>query len=137
MRRVRWVAGALAALLVLPLFLGGLAYAGLTYAAEPSPRFSSAPSPDGSLAGSRAGVGRTPPGRVLPPAAETPPPSSTPDSPEGSATPTPRRPDRPAEARQSLVPRGYDGPVVNVLPLGAGLLLTGLGIGFLALRLRR
>ncbi|MFI5658192.1 hypothetical protein [Streptomyces sp. NPDC051684] len=102
--------------------------AALSYAAEPSPH--------GSLAGSRAGVGRTPPGRelptpdttgaVLPPAATEPPP----------AVPQEPRPERTAPEPQAVGEPG-PGPLVDVLPLGAGLLLTGLGIGFLALRLRR
>ncbi|WP_353943512.1 hypothetical protein ABII15_18895 [Streptomyces sp. HUAS MG91] len=122
MRRLRWAAGTLAVLLVVPVVLGWVAYA-----AEPSPH--------GSLAGSRAGVGRTPPGRELPAPRESepvPPPTSEP-----AATPAPRDTERPAAARQTLVRRELGGPLVDVLPLGAGLLLTGLGLGFLALRLRR
>ncbi|WP_420034487.1 hypothetical protein ACN2WE_19920 [Streptomyces sp. cg28] len=128
MGRLRWAVGALAVLLALPLVLGGAVLPGSgAYAAEPSPHE--------SLAGSRAGVGRTPPGRELPAPekseTEAPPPS------EPAATPAPRDTERPSAARQSLVRRGLGGPLVNVLPLGAGLLLTGLGLGFLALRLRR
>ncbi|MER5947406.1 hypothetical protein ABT127_15165 [Streptomyces sp. NPDC001904] len=121
MGRLRWAAGALAVLLALPLFLGGVAYA-----AEPSPH--------GSLAGSRAGVGRTPPGRELPAPRESEP--VAPPS-EPAATPAPRDTERPSAVRRPVLRPGLGGPLVNVLPLGAGLLLTGLGLGFLALRLRR
>ncbi|MBO1333531.1 hypothetical protein J3486_20060 [Streptomyces sp. VRA16 Mangrove soil] len=62
--------------------------------------------------------------------------AAVPPSPAGTS-PAPRRTERPAAADQYVLPRGFDGPVVNVLPLGAGLLLTGLGLAFLALRLRR
>ncbi|MEV1019993.1 hypothetical protein [Streptomyces sp. NPDC050264] len=127
MQRLRWAAGlvvsALALFLIPPV----------AYAAEPSPH--------GSLAGSRAGVGRTPPGRPLPAPtfeeAVLPPPPARPEPPV-SATPVPSspRPERPATARRTEAARGT-GTLVNVVPLGAGLLLTGLGIGFLALRLRR
>ncbi|MFJ9176833.1 hypothetical protein [Streptomyces sp. NPDC102360] len=95
------------------------------------------PSPHGSLAGSRAGVGRTPPGRELPAPDTTgvavPPPAPTEPPPAVSQEP---RPERPTPARQAVGGPGAR-PLVNVLPLGAGLLLTGLGLGFLALRLRR
>ncbi|MEU6840987.1 hypothetical protein ABZ930_03830 [Streptomyces sp. NPDC046716] len=128
MGRLRWTAGTLAVLLALPLllFLVPGSPGDLAHAAEPSPRE--------SLAGSRAGVGRTPPGRELPAPEESepePPPS------EPAATPEPRDTERPSAARQPVVQRGLGGPLANVLPLGAGLLLTGLGIAFLALRLRR
>lgn len=47
------------------------------------------------------------------------------------------RPERPTAPEGQAVGEPGTGPLVNVLPLGAGLLLTGLGLGFLALRLRR
>ncbi|WP_338698489.1 hypothetical protein V2W30_20405 [Streptomyces sp. Q6] len=126
MRRGRWVAGLSVAAVLLVLWAG--AGAPLALAAEPSPH--------GSLAGSRAGVGRTPPGRTLPSPAVTedalpPPPAARTSAP---ASPTPRA-EQPNAARQTVLPDG--GRFVDVLPLGAGLLLTGLGLGFLALRLRR
>ncbi|MFJ4712966.1 hypothetical protein [Streptomyces sp. NPDC088785] len=62
-----------------------------------------------------------------------PPPPSEP----AATTPAARDTERPAAARQPVVRRGPGGPLADVLPLGAGLLLTGLGLGFLALRLRR
>ncbi|MEV5606923.1 hypothetical protein [Streptomyces sp. NPDC052225] len=135
MRRLRWVAGLSVAAALLALWAAAgtpAAYAagrGVAHAAEPSPH--------GSLAGSRAGVGRTPPGRTLPSPAVTedalPPPPAVAET-TAPASPTPRT-ERPNAARQTVLPGG--GRVVNILPLGAGLLLTGLGLGFLALRLRR
>ncbi|MEB8344178.1 hypothetical protein [Streptomyces endophyticus] len=119
-----------------PLFLAvPVVSVPLTYAAEP-PAYVAEPSPHGSLAGSRAGVGRTPPGRELPTPDTTGavlPPAPTEHPPAVSQEP---RPERPAPARQAVGEPGA-APLVNVLPLGAGLLLTGLGLGFLALRLRR
>ncbi|GAA2316280.1 hypothetical protein OKJ48_02875 [Streptomyces kunmingensis] len=95
------------------------------------------PSPDESLAGSRAGVGRTPPGRPLPvPGSDDPVFPSHPEAEPSESTPPNPRPERPAPAQQPTATGGTE-PLVNVVPLGAGLLLTGLGIGFLALRLRR
>lgn len=105
-----------------------LAPAAAAHAAEPDPH--------ASLAGSRAGVGRTPPGRPLPDpddedAAALPPPEAEPSV----STPPSTRPEPPPDAgRQTTATQS---PLGNVVPLGAGLLLTGLGIGFLALRLRR
>ncbi|MFD7294284.1 hypothetical protein ACFV9W_13445 [Streptomyces sp. NPDC059897] len=134
MGRLRWVAGLLFSV---PLFLA----VPVVPALPAAPSYAAEPSPHGSLAGSRAGVGRTPPGRelpapdtsgvVLPPAATDPPPAV-------SREPRPERPasERPDSARQAVGEPGAR-PLVNVLPLGAGLLLTGLGLGFLALRLRR
>jgi hypothetical protein len=42
-----------------------------------------------------------------------------------------------AEGDPAVAPFVPTGPVAQVLPLGAGLVLVGLGLGFLALRLRR
>ncbi|MGW2345805.1 hypothetical protein [Streptomyces sp. NPDC001661] len=129
MGRLRWVAGLLCSV---PLFLA----VPVVPAASAAPSYAAEPSPHGSLAGSRAGVGKTPPGRelpapdttgaVLPPAPVEPPPAVSQEP----------RPERTAPERQAVGEPGA-GPLVNVLPLGAGLLLTGLGLGFLALRLRR
>ncbi|WP_425831828.1 hypothetical protein [Streptomyces fractus] len=139
MRRRRWVAGLLSSV---PLFLA--VPVSLSYAAGPSSyvagphAYVAEPSPHGSLAGSRAGVGRTPPGRELPTPAATGvvlPPAATEPPPAVSREPRPERSAAPEE-RQAVGEPGA-GPLVNVLPLGAGLLLTGLGLGFLALRLRR
>ncbi|QNS05324.1 hypothetical protein [Streptomyces xanthii] len=134
------VTGALAAtLLVLTASLPAAAACALVSAvAQASPAYAAEPSPGASLAGTQAGEGRTPPGRPRPhptgPAALRPP---APPVEEPSATPT-HRPRPPAAARQqTVVPDDGTSPLVNVLPLGFGLLLTGLGLGFLALRLRR
>ncbi|MEU3374342.1 hypothetical protein ACFYM2_02630 [Streptomyces sp. NPDC006711] len=126
-------------------------------ATSPSPRASF---DDQHLAGSRAGVGRTRPGRIdaqypsvadasdpLTPALdETPPrpparipaPDTARPSPPPAPTPTaaPARPRLPR--RQSPQALSTDSDLrFHVLSLGAGLALTGLGLGFLALRLRR
>ncbi|MGW3203850.1 hypothetical protein [Streptomyces sp. NPDC001135] len=110
-------------------------------------------------AGSRAGEGRLRPGRPDGPAAEVegdddPVPTRAPDS---GRPEEPETADLPA-ATPSAVPHeaGLDpasapaqnaarqnenttGPVLQILPLGSGLVLIGLGLGlaFLALRLRR
>jgi hypothetical protein len=41
------------------------------------------------------------------------------------------------EDGQGNSPAGRDGAVMRMVPLGAGLVLVGLGLGFLGLRLRR
>ncbi|OAH14925.1 hypothetical protein STSP_17620 [Streptomyces jeddahensis] len=51
-----------------------------------------------------------------------------------TATPTATADASPDPDRQAAGPAG---PVLGVLPLGAGLVLVGLGLAFLALRLRR
>ncbi|MGY0017417.1 hypothetical protein [Streptomyces sp. cg35] len=127
MRRLRWAAGLLVS--VLPLVL-------LVLLAPAPPGYAAEPSPHGSLAGSRAGVGRTPPGRPLPVPTFSEAPLPPPQAEPSASTAPPPRPERPPTARQTVIARGTV-TFVNVLPLGAGLLLTGLGIGFLALRLRR
>ncbi|MGY0485575.1 hypothetical protein [Streptomyces sp. WG-D5] len=130
MRRLRWamVTGLLTAVLLSSPTATPAALALPPYAAEPSPH--------GSLAGSRAGVGRTPPGRALP--SPTPTGAVVPPAPTEPPPTVPREP-RPEESATAPQAIGEPGPkpLVNVLPLGAGLLLTGLGIAFLALRLRR
>ncbi|MCX5532584.1 hypothetical protein OG785_18710 [Streptomyces sp. NBC_00006] len=82
-------------------------------------------------------MGRIPPGRELPTPDTTGavlPPAPTEPPPAVSQEP---RPERPTAPEGQAVGEPGTGPLVNVLPLGAGLLLTGLGLGFLALRLRR
>ncbi|MEU3500395.1 hypothetical protein ABZ726_06370 [Streptomyces hundungensis] len=129
---------------------------------EPSPRTDPSPqavSQDQHLAGSRAGEGRTRPGRTAqdflpdatdamasdeavpgrepaepPPAADVPPPEPPPPTPArtpGGTLP----PGRHHRSPQAL--SGNSDLRVHVLSMGAGLTLTGLGLGFLALRLRR
>ncbi|MFK8911059.1 hypothetical protein [Streptomyces sp. YS-3] len=121
----------------------GAALAGLllvtppAYAEDPAPP--SAPL-DERFAGNRAGEGRARPGR---------PPGTLPYVPDESAqpiadafrspTPPPQPSARPAVARKA---RPSDLSTtselrVHVLSMGAGLTLTGLGLAFLALRLRR
>ncbi|MFJ9039720.1 hypothetical protein ACIRF8_24375 [Streptomyces sp. NPDC102406] len=100
------------------------------------PAYATEPSPHGALAGSRAGVGRTPPGRPLPAPTFDEPGIPPPPRADPPSTPPSPRPERPVAARDTAVADETE-PLVNVVPLGAGLLLTGLGIGFLALRLRR
>lgn len=126
----------------------------------PAPPPSPSAADAGRLAGTVAGEGRPHPGR----APEDPGDPENPENPsgaekdpygDGSATPdagieptpvwtpaqiVPERPARPAPARAG----GRNGraaadeePVMRVLPLGTGMTLTGLGLGFLALRLRR
>ncbi|MFD9489749.1 hypothetical protein [Streptomyces sp. NPDC059991] len=131
--RTLGVGAALAVLLVVTP-PGTPAYA----AGDPAPP--AAPSPlDQRLAGNRAGEGRARPGR---------PPQTLPYVPDESAqpiadaflSPTPPPPSaEPAVASKSQPSRlsTTSDLRVHVLSMGAGLTLTGLGLGFLALRLRR
>ncbi|MEU6394214.1 hypothetical protein [Streptomyces sp. NPDC046939] len=139
--------GAVARAVIVAVVCGALGFlacvlglAGVAGASVPvGPAHAAEPSPGGSLAGSRAGVGRTPPGRALPDpdhdAAALPPPEAQPSA----STPPSARPQRPGTEQPATSARGQgaEAPLGNVVPLGAGLLLTGLGLGFLALRLRR
>ncbi|APY87310.1 hypothetical protein DCW30_10750 [Streptomyces alfalfae] len=119
----------------------------LVSAAPPPPvAHAVAPTPIGPLtfddetarAGSRAGEGRERPGGVNPrlPDPPPPPPEPSPYVPAHEMPPA-------AAAHRDAVPgaeREPAGPVLpglRVLPLGGGLLLIGLGLGFLGLRLRR
>ncbi|WP_371653631.1 MULTISPECIES: hypothetical protein [unclassified Streptomyces] len=125
----------------------GAALAGLLLVTPPgTPAYAedhappAAPSPlDQRFAGNRAGEGRARPGR---------PPRTLPYVPDESAqpiadaflSPTPPPPSvQPAVARKSRPARlsTTSDLRVHVLSMGAGLTLTGLGLGFLALRLRR
>ncbi|PIB07942.1 MULTISPECIES: hypothetical protein [Streptomyces] len=126
------------------------------YAAEPTP--SATHSADASRAGSLAGEGRARPGRLDPVAPE----DLAPEDPDGSDTGDgeprgtgrePAVPERPEEsaapnpshnaghpAQQNVVsPEQSPEPVLRILPLGSGLILMGLGLGlaFVALRVRR
>lgn len=95
---------------------------------------------DQRFAGNRAGEGRARPGR---------PPGTLPYVPDESAqpmadafqspTPPPAPSAQPAVARRSPPSRMSTTSElrVHVLSMGAGLSLTGLGLAFLALRLRR
>ncbi|MFF3251391.1 hypothetical protein ACFYWP_10375 [Actinacidiphila glaucinigra] len=98
----------------------------VTGAAAPPPPH---PAASSGLAGSESGEGRRHPGRAEPP--------QTPDA--GEERPPANLPvhvEEPQDQGPAAV-RAPVGRVLEVLPLGAGLLLIGLGLGFLALRLRR
>jgi hypothetical protein len=123
----------------------------VSYAADP------APSADVSRAGSSEGEGRTRPGRAEPttgdedgngnhegivptytdrdPAWE----GAASDHPEATGAPEPSRPAAVPVQRHEVGPASSPEPVLEILPLGSGLIFIGLGLGlaFLALRLRR
>lgn len=114
--------------------------AGPSYAARKSSA-SSPPSPSGvgepSWAGSKAGEGRLRPGRPEEPGEETARPSGT-GADDVSASPSAS--DSATEEDVQAVPDADpSGPVLRILPLGSGLVLIGLGLGlaFVALRVRR
>ncbi|MFH8794066.1 hypothetical protein [Streptomyces sp. NPDC017941] len=140
-----------------PMAFGTAAYAGPPAAPvasptpSPSPSASvSAPAPyygTGSLAGNRAGEGRQRPGRgepeyvpdpavwrplPLPPREVRRPERTRPTPP----VPVPSVPGTADEPRERAA-EGPPFPGLRVLPLGAGMVLIGLGLGFLGLRLRR
>lgn len=126
-------------LLILTVLLAvspvSLSYAA-SYAAEPSPRE--------SRAGSAPGEGRARPGRDEPApslAASEPPRRPPRQIPTPAATPPPAvRPLDQATTASDATRRTATGPVVpapRVLPLGSGLVLIGLGLGFFAVRMRR
>ncbi|MEI5098843.1 hypothetical protein RB200_09485 [Streptomyces sp. PmtG] len=110
------------------------------YAAEPLPAPSAAYYDEVSLAGTRAGEGRARPGRAEP--LDVPDPRAWRPLPPPPREP---RPDPPpsadaADAAGAFRRHAATGPPIpglRVLPLGAGLVLIGLGLGFLGLRLRR
>ncbi|MCX4915878.1 hypothetical protein [Streptomyces sp. NBC_00687] len=106
------------------------------------------PTPDASGAGSLAGEGRVRPGR---PDEDSPDPEDS-DSDSGTdigsdigsglsqVGDVPEARDDPAPVQQSVVsPGSTTEPVWQVLPLGGGLILVGLGLGlaFVGLRVRR
>lgn len=106
------------------------------HAEDPPPASSSL---DQRFAGNRAGEGRARPGR---------PPGTLPYVPDASAQPIAdafRSPAPPPPSAEPAVARKVQPSRlsttsdlrVHVLSMGAGLTLTGLGLGFLALRLRR
>ncbi|MGW0907295.1 hypothetical protein [Streptomyces sp. NPDC002853] len=108
----------------------------LSYAVEPSP--------GGTRAGSVSGEGRARPGRDEPPpsvAASEPPRRPPRQISTPAATPAPEVwPQGRATAASDVTRRTAAEPVVpalRVLPLGSGLVLIGLGLGFFAVRLRR
>jgi hypothetical protein len=123
----------------------------VSYAADPTP------SAGVSRAGSSEGEGRTRPGRSEPTAGdedengnhEDTVPTYTDrdpagedaasDHPEATDAPEPSRPAAVPVQHQEVGPASAPEPVLEILPLGSGLILIGLGLGmaFLALRLRR
>ncbi|WP_282796989.1 hypothetical protein [Streptomyces sp. CC224B] len=112
------------------------------HAAEPSPAPSAAYYDEVSLAGSRAGEGRPRPGRARP--LDVPDPRGWRPLPPPAREQRPRPEPPPAAdpgdtTEQSARSRATGPPIpgLRVLPLGAGLVLIGLGLGFLGLRLRR
>ncbi|MFD9462787.1 hypothetical protein [Streptomyces sp. NPDC060027] len=105
------------------------------------------PTADPSRAGSFAGEGRSRPGRTEPDLQDTPDATDPEDTGPGadagltepSLAPEPSRNDA-VPVQQSVVgPASPPEPVLEILPLGSGLILIGLGLGlaFVALRVRR
>ncbi len=92
-----------------------------------------------SRAGSAAGEGRERPGGARPPILDPPPAPYTPPpvSPPPPPRPTPVAHRDTASDPAERTPVGPVLPNLRVLPLGGGLVLIGLGLGFLGLRLRR
>ncbi|AZM54393.1 hypothetical protein DMA15_19005 [Streptomyces sp. WAC 01529] len=108
-----------------------------SYAAEPAPRGPLTTVDETPRAGSRPGEGRARPGRADPPVPD-PPPAPTPPP----YVPPPRPEPAAVSHRDTLSDAGEPPtepvlPGLRVLPLGGGLVLIGLGLGFLGLRLRR
>ncbi|MBO0652304.1 hypothetical protein J1792_05725 [Streptomyces triculaminicus] len=103
---------------------------------------SAPPSPGaGDLAGTAAGAGRRHPGRAAEPSPAT---SAEAEGRKAAEEPVPKPAPPRAPARRAAPERprheasGADRErVMRVLPLGTGMALTGLGLGFIALRLRR
>ncbi|MFD3518181.1 hypothetical protein [Streptomyces sp. NPDC058657] len=111
--------------------------------AEPAARGTAEPAP-GRLAGRQAGAGRIRPGRawepheLLRPAPVSVPrtlPSPRPPASRPATRPRVRQSTGPARVRQAAPEPFSLG--FRPLPLGAGIVLVGLGLGFLAMRLRR
>ncbi|MEU8928556.1 hypothetical protein AB0D30_01535 [Streptomyces sp. NPDC048409] len=131
--------------------------------ATPSDSASASDSAEPSRAGTLAGEGRMRPGRPQGPAAAVqgqdqdedepeedevapgdgtgrPSPAVTSARPSGTSAPVPSTP-RQQPAQQAAAPAEDESsePVLHILPLGSGLVLIGLGLGlaFVALRVRR
>ncbi|MGV9882691.1 hypothetical protein [Streptomyces sp. NPDC003006] len=111
----------------------------MSYAAESAPRGPVSTVDETPRAGSRPGEGRARPGRPDPPLPDPPPPPLTPPP----YVPPPQPEPAPVTHRDTVSDAGEPAPTeavlpgLRVLPLGGGLVLIGLGLGFLALRLRR
>ncbi|GCB47640.1 hypothetical protein SNL152K_4945 [Streptomyces sp. NL15-2K] len=118
---------------------------GWSYGVEAPPEASASPSStEPSRAGSRAGEGRERPGRRVP--VESAPEeadgglTAVPEPSRATAGVPPGHPPRPTEQEQAVgrAERRAE-PGLEILPLGSGLILVGLGLGlaFVALRVRR
>ncbi|WP_241267055.1 hypothetical protein [Streptomyces scabichelini] len=119
-----------------------------SYAVEPVPAESRVGNRVGNRAGSRAGEGRERPGREAAPeddaaAARPEVDPGVPEVPEVPDVPvspeTTSGSDMDPEPSPHAAPPAPTEPVLRILPLGSGLVLMGLGLGlaFLALRVRR
>ncbi|MEV8020685.1 hypothetical protein AB0O76_31020 [Streptomyces sp. NPDC086554] len=96
------------------------------------------PSPSETFAGSVPGEGRARPGRAepSPPPASVPVPAHTPKpDPQPSLARKPATKNTAADATRRTAAEPVV-PGLSVLPLGSGLVLIGLGLGFFAVRLR-
>lgn len=109
-----------------------------------SPSASASPSVEPSWAGSRAGEGRMRPGRPEEPwpGTATARPSGTGaagDVPASSPASDPGATHEEEPVDQAVTDSAASEPVLRILPLGSGLVLIGLGLGlaFVALRVRR
>ncbi|WP_063756310.1 hypothetical protein [Streptomyces sp. NRRL S-920] len=135
--RVALVAALLTALTTLAACVPGL----LAYAAESAPGGPLTTVDETPRAGSRPGEGRARPGRQDPHLPDPPPPPPPPTPPPAIPPPPPEpspvtQHDGVSEAT-GPTPAGTFLTGLRVLPLGGGLVLIGLGLGFLGLRLRR
>ncbi|MEU5955880.1 hypothetical protein [Streptomyces sp. NPDC047525] len=125
-------------LLVLTLFLA-FSPISLSYAADPSP--------GETRAGSVSGDGRARPGRAdpvppppLPPSVSVPPRTPEPVPAKKTAETKPSETSETRTTASDATRRTATEPALpglRVLPLGSGLVLIGLGLGFFAVRLRR
>ncbi|WP_239572036.1 hypothetical protein [Streptomyces sp. G44] len=135
MALVAAVLTALPALTALPVIAPGR----LAYAAESAPGGALTTVDETPRAGSRPGEGRARPGRQDVPLPDPPPPSPTPPPPSPPPPPEPSPVTHRGGASEATGPAPPETVLtgLRVLPLGGGLLLIGLGLGFLGLRLRR
>jgi hypothetical protein len=130
-----------------PLVGTPLVGASFAYAAAPSPPGEQEATGSDRIAGRQAGVGRVRPGRApgaeavrpAPARVRQAPPSRPPATRPAAPRPVPEGPvpESPVPARlgQAVAEPGPLG--FRPLPLGSGIALVGLGLGFLAMRLRR
>ncbi|GAA3300350.1 hypothetical protein GCM10020295_40880 [Streptomyces cinereospinus] len=120
-------------------------YDGRVPAASGEPSGSGSPSPSASVepswAGSRAGEGRLRPGRPEEPwpGTATTRRSAEEDGPAPPSASDPGADPHEDESVHQVADSDVTEPVLRILPLGSGLVLIGLGLGlaFVALRVRR